>query len=115
MCKAFEGKKEDNYRHNSYEALFDNRIAFEVDIQYCDLPSYVNMAAFARQQIENAYPLSTVRLVKIRDESGCLEVVETASGRKVHSKLSGDGAISQQSSQLMLQRLKNIVEGPRNL
>ena len=94
LCKAFEGKKEDNIRYNSYDRGYDRRISFDVDIQYCDLPSYGNMAMYAKQQIENAYPLANVNLAKIRDESGCLEIIESSSGRKAHSKLSGDGSIS---------------------
>lgn len=63
---------------------------------------------YAKNLILKAYPKANVTGSRIPGATGCLEVI--VNGKKAHSKLGGDGYLTEKNSLQMMKNLKGIVE-----
>ena len=88
---------------------FDESKVFDATIEYCGGWGYGKYERYARELITAAYPESRVNSVRIPGNSGKLEII--VNGKFAHSKIGGDGYLTEANSDKMMQKLQNIVEG----
>lgn len=77
-----------------------------VTIEYCGSWGYYSKFSFAQNKILAAFPHAKVDGVRVGGSTGCFEV--KVNGQLVHSKLKGEGFVTEQNAPAMIEKIKAL-------
>lgn len=106
-----EGHKEGYFSQDEGDD-FDSTAVFETFITYCSDCGYESRAKYVSDVIKSVYPLSSITLQKSVKKDGSFEIkVASNAGEKlVHSKLKGDGYVTEDNIYELMLEIEDALQ-----